>query len=295
MNKLSYWWQRLDVEPSKTECACEFMKEKNFLWKVVSLPCFTCINGEYIEIPQNRVVARSDDMKPIYVVKKQYKLMDNDECFQITDLFKKAYEGSKFVSCGDILNKKKSYITMLLKKTKLLNDDFLAYITVANGFDGRNAVNCALTLIREKDHAVFQLSDEHHKRIWTMGRMDIKSKFERIQKEVEEYIKYAQKTVDELNEREIDLNGTLNPLFDLDWKKSKCVNLHMAEQKEWIREIYIKNGGKSLYHLYMAISSYYCNYRNFRNGKLGDDIRFDFAMCGYFYELHNYINYILKK
>jgi hypothetical protein len=67
----------------------------------------------------------------------------------------------------------------------------------------------------------------------------------------------------------------------------------MAEQKEYIREIYIKNGGKSLYNLYMAISSYYCNYSPRR--KISDDLMFDFAMIGYFYELCNYTNYIIKN
>ena len=139
------------------------------------------------------------------------------------------------------------------------------------------------------------MNDEQHKRIWTMGRLDTTSNFEQLYKEVEEYISYAQNLGEELNKKEIVLNDILKPLFELDWKKSKCVNLHMAEQKEYIREIYIKNGGKSLYNLYMAISSYYCNYRNFKNGKLGDDLRFDFAMIGYFYELCNYTNYIIKN
>ena len=290
-----YWWQKLDTLPSEKETIHDFMEEKDFLWKVVSLPCYTCVNGEYIEIDKNRVVARSDELKPMYVVKKQYKLMDNEECFQIMNLFKEKYKESKFVSCGDILNRKKSYITMMLKQVKICNEDFLVYITTTNGFDGRNAVNCTLTLMRIYDHAVFQMSDDTHKRIWTMGRKDTTSKFEQVYKELEEYIVYAQNLAEKLNKKEIVLNDVVNPLFQLDWKKSKCVNLHLAEQMEYIRQIYMKSGGKSLYHLYMAISSYYCNYHNIRVGKLYDDLRFDFAMIGYFYELNNYMDYILKN
>ena len=47
-----------------------------------------------------------------------------------------------------------------------------------------------------------------------------------------EYINYAQNLGEELNKKEIVLNDILKPLFELDWKKSKCVNLHMAEQKQ---------------------------------------------------------------
>ena len=126
-NKSMYWWQRLDVEPSEKDNVHDFMEEKNFLWEVLTLPCYTCVNGEYIEIDRNRVVARSDDMKPMYVVKKQYKLMNNEECFQVMNLFKQKYENSKFISCGDILNQKKSYLTMILKKIKICDDNFLVY------------------------------------------------------------------------------------------------------------------------------------------------------------------------
>ena len=48
-----YWWEKLDVEPSEKENVHDFMEEKNFLWEVLSLPCYTCINGEYIEIDRN--------------------------------------------------------------------------------------------------------------------------------------------------------------------------------------------------------------------------------------------------
>ena len=289
-----YWWERLETVPSEAKTVHDFMVEKNFLWKVVSLPCFTLIDGKYVKIDRHKVCARSDDMKPMYVVKKQYHLLNNEECFQIMDEFKKKYEESKFVSCGDILNQKKSYLTMSLKHIEICGDDFSVYLTITNGFDGRNAVNCTLSLIRNKDHSVLQICDDECKRIWTMGRVNSKFDIDHYFNEIEIYLKSVQSLCNELNEVEISLNDFIKPMFDLDWKKSKCVNLHVAEEKEYIREIYLKNNGKTLYDLYMAISCYFCNHKMLRNGKLGDDLRFDSAMCGCFYELHDYEKYIIE-
>lgn len=290
-----YWWERIDIAPSEKTNVHDFMEEKQFTWKVISLPCFAFVDGKYVEINRHRVCARSDDYNPMFVVKKQYKLLSNEDCFQIMNKFKEAYAESKFVSCGDIVNQKKSYLTMLLKKIKLCSDEYSVYLTVTNGFDGRNAVNCTLTLMRDFDHAVFQVSDSKHERTWTLGRMNIESKFDFIHNEIERYLEYADKICREMISVKITLNDVLNPMFALNWKKSKSINLHMAEEKEYIREIYLKRKGKNIYDLYLAICSYYCNFRQKRNGKLGDDIRFDFAMCGYFNNLYKYGKYFVDN
>ena len=80
--------------------------------------------------------------------------------------------------------------------------------------------------------------------------------------------------------------------YYIDRKKSKCVNLHLAEEKEYIREIYLKNKGSTLFDLYMAMSHYYCHYKSKFEKLSNADIRFDFAMCGYFYKLQDYGNYL---
>jgi hypothetical protein len=85
------------------------------------------------------------------------------------------------------MNQKESYLSMLLKTEIIADDEFGIWITFTNGFDGRNAVNCTLTMIRKKDHAVFQLFDKEHPRVWTMGRTNIKSKFQTIHKDIERY------------------------------------------------------------------------------------------------------------
>lgn len=288
---MTYWWERLKNE-SDAESVIEFMRESDFLVNVSVLPVYVYIDGDYVEIPNHRVCVRKG--KPLYVVKKRFRLLKDDECFKILDLFKSVYPGSKFISCGDMLNGKKSYMIMKIDKINICGDEFSEYLTVTNGFDGRNAVNCILTLVRKKDNSVLQISDDLHKRIWTMGRIDVSLKFEMVKKEIENYLSYVRDMCLRMNNTEIILNDVINPMFSLDWKKTKTVNKNLAEEKEYIREIYMKNNGKSLYDLYFAMSSYYCNYKLKRNGKLGDDIRFDFAMCGYFYKLHDYEKYLIK-
>jgi hypothetical protein len=162
------------------------------------------------------------------------------------------------------------------------------------GFDGRNAVNCILTLVRNDDFSVFQMFDDSHPRIWTMGRVNSMIGFEELCKNIDSYINYAWNLADKMASVKIDLNSVINPLFDIDKKKSKSVNLHLAEEKEYIREIYLKNKGKNVFDLYMAMSHYYCHYKSKFEKLSNSDIRFDFAMCGYFYKLYDYGKYLEK-
>ena len=162
---MDIWWKRLDVVPSEKNTVKDFLEEQNFTWKILSQPCYMKVDDEYKIIPNHQISIRSDNLRPIAVVKNRYKLLDNDKCFEIADEFKKVYPQSKFVSCGDIMNQKESYLSMILKKEIINNDEFGVWITFTNGFDGRNAVNATLTLIKSKDHTVFQLFDKEHPRV----------------------------------------------------------------------------------------------------------------------------------
>jgi hypothetical protein len=290
---MDIWWKRLDVVPSEKNTVKDFLEEQNFTWKILSRPCYMKVDDEYKIIPNHQISIRSDNLRPIAVVKNRYKLLDNDKCFEIADEFKKVYPQSKFVSCGDIMNQKESYLSMILKKEIINNDEFGVWITFTNGFDGRNAVNATLTLIKSKDHTVFQLFDKEHPRVWTMGRIDIKSKFQTIYRDIEKYIDYAKELCENMNKIEVNLNECVNSIFEISWKKKKRTNKNLAFIKECVREIYIKNNGKNLYDLFFSFSDFYCNGKRFRTNKLGDDKRFQMAMVKYFYDLHDYWQKIL--
>ena len=108
---MEIWWKRLEEVPSEKETVKEFLKERNFTWKILSQPCYMKIGDEYKIISNHQISVRSDDLRPIAVVKNRYKLLDNDKCFEIADKFKSHYSQSKFISCGDIMNQKESYLS----------------------------------------------------------------------------------------------------------------------------------------------------------------------------------------
>ena len=284
---MNLWWQTLDF-CSKKQTVTEFFKEQNFTWKILSQPCYLKVGDEFIVIPNHQVSVRSDNLKPIAVVKNRYKLLDNEECFKIADEFKKLYPQSYFSSCGDILNYKESYLSMKLKDEIICFDIFEVWLTFSNGFDGRNAVNATLTLIRKKDHCVFQLFNENIPRIWTLGRMNIIKKIEEIHKGIENYIIYAKNVCEKMKVDYIYLNETVKKIFDINLKKTNRINKNLAYVMESVREKYIKEGGKSAYDLYFALSDYFCNSKRLRRDKLADDKRFQSAMIKYFYEVQNY-------
>lgn len=286
---MELWWERLEVEPSKSNTVKEFLEEKNFTWEILSKPCYQKIGDDFVVVPNHQISVRSDNNRPISVIKNRFKLLNNDKCFEIADIFKNVYKDSYFVNCGDIMNQKESYLTMYLKTEIICDDEFYVWLTFTNGFDGRNAVNATLTLMRKADHAVFQMFDDKHPRIWTLGRIDIKSKFNMINQGIEKYIKYTKTLCEKLRSKEINLNQCINPIFDIEWKHNgKRHNKYLATIKEYSRQIYLQRNGKNLYDLFFATSSYFCNEKRLRNDKLYDDRRFQLGMVKYFYELYEY-------
>ena len=284
---MTLWWQKLNF-CSEKETVKDFFEEQNFTWKILSKPCYLKVGDDYVVIPNHQVSVRSDNLKPIAVVKNRYKLLNNDECFEIADEFKKLYPNSYFSSCGDILNYKESYLSMKLKEEVICFDIFEVWLTFSNGFDGRNAVNATLTLIRKKDHCVFQLFNEHIPRVWTLGRMKMTRKIEQVHKGIEDYIDYARTVCEKMKVDYIYLTETLKVMFGITMKNTKRVNKNLAYVMESVREKYIKEGGKCAYDLYFALSDYFCNSKRLRQDKLADDKRFQSAMIKYFYEVQNY-------
>lgn len=288
MRNMKLWWKRLEEEPSEKRTVKEFLEECNFTWKPISQPCYQKVGDEYKVIPNHQISVRSDNLYPIAVVKDRYKLLTNEECFSMGNRFLEIYPNAKFISCGDIMNFSESYLSMILKTVSICGDEFGVWLTFTNGFDGRNATNATVSLIRIKDHNVFQYFDENHPRVWTMGRVNVKTDFIHIHEDIEMYIKYAQELCEKMKSKEIILNEVVGEIIAIDWKKTRRVNKNLAVIKEYAREIYMKNNGKTLYDLFFAFADYYHNYPRMRIDKLGDDKRFQLAMIKYNYELYDY-------
>ena len=285
---MKLWWKRLQETPSEKRTVKEFLEEKEFTWKPISQPCYQKVGDEYKVIPNHQISVRSDNLKPIAVVKNRYKLLDNQKCFSIANRFLEIYPQAKFVSCGDIMNFTESYLSIILKTITICEDEFEVWLTFTNGFDGRNATNATVSLIRTNDHSVFQYFDERHPRIWTMGRVNVKTDFIHIHEDIETYILYAKDLCEKMKAKEIVLNEVVSEIVAIDWNKTRRINKNLAMVKEYAREIYLKNDGKTLYDLFFAFSNYYHNYPRMRIDKLGDDKRFQLAMIKYNYELFNY-------
>ena len=286
---MKIWYERLNEIPSEKNTVMEFLEERNFTWKILSQPCYQKVGDEYKIIPNHQISVRDDDFQPIAVTKNRYKLLSNDKCFEIANEFKRIYPFSKFVSCGDIMNNKESYLSMFLNEELICDDEFGVWLTISNGFDGRNAVNATVTLVRNKDNSVFQFFEKNIPRVWTLGRMDMNRYFDRVCEGIDGYVAYAKDLCCKMNEIKISLNEVMNKLFDdINWKNNKRFNRNLAMIKECVREIYLDNKGDTEYDLFFALSNYYCNGKRIRCDKLEDDKRFQLAMIKYFYDLYKY-------
>ena len=118
--------------------------------------------------------------------------------------------------------------------------------------------------------------------------MNVKTDFIHIHEDIETYILYAKDLCEKMRAKEIVLNEVVSEIVAIDWNKTRRINKNLAMVKEYAREIYLKNDGKTLYDLFFAFSNYYYNYPRMRIDKLGDDKRFQLAMIKYNYELFDY-------
>lgn len=284
---MQYWYTLF----TKSECKDlnEFLQEKNFTWKVISQPCFSEINEKRINIEKYKANFRNDNFKFLGLSTKS--MIQNDECFKYADNFKKDFKDSYFCYCGDSPDKRHSYLTMFLKEEIICDEKYNIYISWMNNFEGLGGQKFVITPIRQKDNSVIQIADIKHKRI-----MPLKT-YEDEQKAVNIYLDYIKNKCTIMKNKKINLNEIVNLIFEdkINKKEKKFMNLRNANIKEYFREIFIKNNGDSIYDLYMAMSSFFCNVKSNRMSKEKEDlIRYFNMVIKIHYELESFYKNFLK-
>ena len=121
--------------------------------------------------------------------------------------------------------------------------------------------------------------------------------YEDEQKAVNIYLDYIKNKCTIMKNKKINLNEIVNLIFEdkINKKEKKFMNLRNANIKEYFREIFIKNNGDSIYDLYMAMSSFFCNVKSNRMSKEKEDlIRYFNMVIKIHYELESFYKNFLK-
>lgn len=98
-------------------------------------------------IPNQFATVRTDTMKALGVVGKNYEILQNEEMFDFLDSI--SGMGGKYETASTYgANDAKSFICMSTEPMKILGDDFQPYINFLNSFDGSGAVRVMFSPVR---------------------------------------------------------------------------------------------------------------------------------------------------
>jgi len=100
----------------------------------------------YVDFPDQYATVRTDTMKGIGIVGKNYEILQNAEAFDFLDSM---VGEAKFETAGSYGHEgAKSFITMSTEPMQIMGDEFKPYILFTNSFDGSGCVKVMFTPIR---------------------------------------------------------------------------------------------------------------------------------------------------
>ena len=117
-------------------------------WTVDTHPLFTEINGKKIEVPNNNVVVRAEDQKPLGIVGDRYKIVNNADAFAFTESIFNSKE-IEFIRGGSYKGGSATWLeAKVTGKYSVLGDDTDCYMIFMNSHDGTGSVKCMIVPFR---------------------------------------------------------------------------------------------------------------------------------------------------
>jgi phage/plasmid-like protein (TIGR03299 family) len=140
-------------------------------WTVVSQPVF--VDGNVADGYIANV--RNTDGKILGIVTGKYKIVQNEDAFEWTDLL--VQENVKYETAGSLANGKKVWLLARMPEGKILGDEVIPYLVFANSHDGIGAIKVCLTPVRVVCQNTLNLALNGAKRTWSTKHMgDMASK-----------------------------------------------------------------------------------------------------------------------
>jgi len=140
----------IDVSAAKT--ACEALTIAGLDWGVESMPLAALAGVEhgirYVDVTSHRAIVRATDKQVLGVVGKNYRPVQNDEMFNISDILARD-EGVKFARAGSFDGGSRLFLSLELPgEIRLGNDTVQKYMTLINSHDGTSALHGLINAIR---------------------------------------------------------------------------------------------------------------------------------------------------
>ena len=208
-------WGGMGVTVKEAPTSAEAIKLAGLDWTVRQEKAYM---ADGTEIPDCFVNIRSSDNKPLGIVGKKYKIVQNPEAFIFTDAL--LGEGVRYETAGSLKGGKVIWLLAKLPdKYKILGEPVDPYVVFTNTHDGSGSVRVAATPIRVYCSNTLNLSLRTAKRVWSARHTgSVTNKLDEAMETLEladKYMKATQNVFEDLYKVKLDDNKMRKLLSDL--------------------------------------------------------------------------------
>jgi phage/plasmid-like protein (TIGR03299 family) len=164
-------WHGLGVRVEEALTSEEAIVKAGLDWEVINQPVF--VNGS--AVPNYVANVRNSDGTILGIVSDRYKIVQNKESFEWTDLL--LNHDVHYETAGSLANGKKIWLLAKMPESKILDDKVEPYLVFQNTHDGSGAIKVCLTPVRVVCQNTLNLAFSGAKRSWStkhMGNMNQK-------------------------------------------------------------------------------------------------------------------------
>lgn len=193
-------WHGLGRIVSEAPASKEALELAGLDWEVIQKDIIT-VDG-YNIIPGFKANVRSTDDKVLGIVTDRYKVVQNKEAFEFTDLL--LGEGVKYETAGSLQGGRRVWMLARLPHQYIINgEEITPYMVFTNSHDGSGAIRVAITPVRVVCSNTLNLALSTAKRCWSCNHVgDINGKLE----DARNTLLYAGKYMSELGKSIEQLN-----------------------------------------------------------------------------------------
>lgn len=136
-------WHGLGIRLEAPPTSADAIVAAGLDWTVEKRPLQTT---DGIILPHSYATVRTSDKKPLGIVGNVYKIIQNKEAFDFTDLL--LGQGVTYETAGSLFGGQKIWLLARLEPQMVLGDKVVPYLCFVNSHDGKGAVKVAITPIR---------------------------------------------------------------------------------------------------------------------------------------------------
>ena len=257
------------------------------------------VEQEQIQLVKNGVIikdfyanVRSADDSVLGIVSGKYKIVQNYEAFEFTDVL--LGEGTKYEAAGSLCNGKKVWLLAKLEdRFKLVGDDTEVYLGFFNSHDGKGSVRAFITPVRVVCWNTLNMALKNASRSWsTIHAGSMQEKLKEAQRTLELthiYMNKLSETAEILADKKITNNDVteftemLFPIGDdmSDRKKNNIIDIRQELLYRYNKAPDLKKFNGTAWGLVGAVSDLVSHSAPRRNTKTFAENRFDKVVTGH--------------